>query len=596
MQDLGPRSSSKAFIPFDRLRAHGMYAKRLFGTAVTLTAASLVVGCAVGPDFTRPDPPQVDRYTRQPLTTRTTSADVAGGESQRFVQEMDIPGKWWTLFRSRGLNALIDRSLKANPTLDSAMAALRQASENVHAQEGKYFPLIQANYTPMREQIAQSVVGNEPSPGVSTFNLHTAQGLISYTFDLWGLNRRTVESLQAQAESQRFLVEAAYLTLTSNVVAAAVQEASLRDQIAATHKIIDINSDMLGILRKQFDTGYANRIDVAVQEAQLAQVRATLPPLQKQLAQQRDLLTALTGRFPSEEPPERFDLATLHLPRDLPVSLPSKLIEQRPDVRSSEELLHSASAQIGVAVANMLPDVTMTATGGYIGQALPGLISPANGFWTLAGSVTQPVFDGFTLLHLKRAAEDAYDQAAATYRSTVISALQNVADQLHALREDANALKAAAEWEHAAKISLDLSRQQMQTGYANVLLLLAAEMAYQQAVIAVVQARAARLADVVALYQALGGGWWNREDVPPPKPLVATSPATAAAPHSPPPAKLVKTDPINRLDVIQTDARTKFQLLYQTDGSDESAVSLATSDNPIDHISAVFRDDNGRER
>ena len=596
MQDLGPRSSSKAFIPFDRLRAHGMYAKRLFGTAVTLTAASLVVGCAVGPDFTRPDPPQVDRYTRQPLTSRTTSAAVAGGESQRFVQEMDIPGKWWTLFRSRGLNALIDRSLKANPTLDSAMAALRQASENVHAQEGKFFPLVQANYTPMREQIAQSVVGNEPIPGVSTFNLHTAQGLISYTFDLWGLNRRTVESLQAQAESQRFLVEAAYLTLTSNVVAAAVQEASLRDQIAATHKIIDINSDMLGILRKQFDTGYANRIDVAVQEAQLAQVRATLPPLQKQLAQQRDLLTALTGRFPSEEPPERFDLATLHLPRDLPVSLPSKLIEQRPDVRSSEELLHSASAQIGVAVANMLPDVTMTATGGYIGQALPGLISPANGFWTLAGSVTQPVFDGFTLLHLKRAAEDAYDQAAATYRSTVISALQNVADQLHALREDANALKAAAEWEHAAKISLDLSRQQMQTGYANVLLLLAAEMAYQQAVIAVVQARAARLADVVALYQALGGGWWNREDVPPPKPLVATSPATAAAPHSPPPAKLVKTDPINRLDVIQTDARTKFQLLYQTDGSDESAVSLATSDNPIDHISAVFRDDNGRER
>ena len=596
MQDLGPRSSSKAFIPFDRLRAHGMYVKRLSGTAVTLTAATLVVGCAVGPDFTRPDPPQVDRYTRQPLTSRTTSAAVAGGESQRFVQEMDIPGKWWTLFRSRGLNALIDRSLKANPTLDSAMAALRQASENVHAQEGKYFPLIQANYTPMREQIAQSVVGNEPIPGVSTFNLHTAQGLISYTFDLWGLNRRTVESLQAQAESQRFLVEAAYLTLTSNVVAAAVQEASLRDQIAATHKIIDINSDMLGILRKQFDTGYANRIDVAVQEAQLAQVRATLPPLQKQLAQQRDLLTALTGRFPSEEPPERFDLATLHLPRDLPVSLPSKLIEQRPDVRSSEELLHSASAQIGVAVANMLPDVTMTATGGYIGQALPGLISPANGFWTLAGSVTQPVFDGFTLLHLKRAAEDAYDQAAATYRSTVISALQNVADQLHALREDANALKAAAEWEHAAKISLDLSRQQMQTGYANVLLLLAAEMAYQQAVIAVVQARAARLADVVALYQALGGGWWNREDVPPPKPLVATSPATAAAPHSPPPAKLVKTDPINRLDVIQTDARTKFQLLYQTDGSDESAVSLATSDNPIDHISAVFRDDNGRER
>ena len=336
------------------------------------------------------------------------AAGVAGGESQRFVQEMDIPCKWWTLFRSRGLNTLIDRSLKANPTLDAVMAALRQASENVHAQEGKFFPLVQANYTPMREQIAQSVVGNEPIPGVSTFNLHTAQGLISYTLDVWGLNRRTVESLQAQAESQRFLVEAAYLTLISNVVAAAVQEASLRDQIAATHKLIDLNTEMLGILQKQLATGYENRIDVAIQEAQLAQMRATLPPLEKALAQQRDLLTALMGRFPSEEPREKFELATLHLPRDLPVSLPSKLIEQRPDVRSAEELLHSASAQIGVAVANMLPNISLSANGGYTALDLASLFSPANKFWALTGNATQTVFDGFSLLHQERAAEATF--------------------------------------------------------------------------------------------------------------------------------------------------------------------------------------------
>ena len=578
-----------------------MYAKRLPGTAVTFTAAALVAGCAVGPNFVRPDPPQVDRYARQPPAPRTVSADVAGGESQQFVREMDIPGRWWTLFRSPGLNALIDQALKANPTLDSAMAALRQANESVHAQEGKWFPLVEGNYTPSRQQVSQVLSPPLSTPGF-TFNLHTAQVLVSYPLDVWGLNLRTVESLQAQAESQRFQVEAAYLTLTSNVVAAAVQEASLRDQITATHKLIDLNSEMLGILQKQLATGYENRIDVAVQEAQLAQIRATLPPLEKALAQQRDLLTALTGRFPSEEPREKFELATLHLPHDLPVSLPSKLVEQRPDVRSAEELLHSASAQVGVAVANMLPNLTINGNWGYTSTALGGLISPANEFWTLAGSATQPIFDGFTLLHQKRAAEDAYDQAAATYRSTVIGALQNVADTLHALDEDASALKAAVEWEHAAKVALDLTRQQMQAGYINVLLLLTAEVSYQQAVLSVVQARAARLADVVALYQALGGGWWNRPDVPPPKPLiVATRPAAAPTPPNPIPPKALKADSINRFEVVQVDARMQFQLLNEIDRSASSAVPPvavdASSDNPADHISAVFREvDNERDR
>ena len=305
-------------------------------------------------------------------------------------------------------------------------------------------------------------------------------------------------------------MEAAYLTLTSNVVVAAVTEASLRGQIEATNELISINSKMLDIMQRQLKEGYANRNDVAVQEAALAQVKATLPPLRKALAQQRDLLTALAGTYPSDGPSETFKIANLSLPIDLPVSLPSQLIEQRPDVRAAEETLHSASAQIGIATANLLPNFTISANAGYINTALAGLIAPQNLFYTLAGNATQTIFDGGTLLHQLQQAKDTYNAAAWSYRGTVIGAVQNVADALRALQNDADALKAARDFERAAKISFDLARQQMQTGNANVLLLLTAQTAYLQAVIQVVQARAARLSDTAALFQALGGGWWNR--------------------------------------------------------------------------------------
>jgi len=332
---------------------------------------------------------------------------------------------------------------------------------------------------------------------------------------LVGANRRTVESLQAQADAQRFQVEAAYLTLTANVVVAAITEAALRGQIDATNELIAANRKMLDITRRQLDAGFANRSDVAAQEAALAQVEATLPPLRKALAIQRDLLAALAGGYPSEEPREIFKLADLQLPQDLPLSLPSQLIEQRPDVRNAEELLHSASADVGVATAKMLPNFTIDANGGYINSALAGLISPANSFWLLAGNATQTVFDGFSLLHQLRGTKAAYDEAAWAYKSTVVGAVQNVTDALRALQNDADALKAARDFERAAKISFDLARQQVEAGNANVLLLLTAQSTYLQAVIQVVQARAARLADTAALFQALGGGWWNR--VVPPK-------------------------------------------------------------------------------
>jgi NodT family efflux transporter outer membrane factor (OMF) lipoprotein len=271
---------------------------------------------------------------------------------------------------------------------------------------------------------------------------------------------------------------------------------------------------MLDILKKQLETGYANRNDVALQEAALAQVKATLPPLRKALAQQRDLLAALAGIYPSQGPPQTFKLADLQLPTDLPVSLPSQLIEQRPDVRAAQEQLHSASAQIGVAIANLLPNFTISANAGYINTALANLLAPQNLFWLVAGNATQTIFDAGTLFHLLEGAKDTYSAAAWSYRSTVIAAVQNVADSLRALQNDADALRAARDFERAAKISFDLARQQMQTGNANVLLLLTAQQTYLQSVIQVVQARAARLSDTVALFQALGGGWWNRPEPP----------------------------------------------------------------------------------
>ncbi|MGO9357809.1 MAG: efflux transporter outer membrane subunit [Xanthobacteraceae bacterium] len=479
-------------------------------------AAVLLSSCAVGPDFVQPSAPDAERYTREPLASRTSSTDVKFGQSQHFVNGRDIPAEWWEIFHSPQLNALVRKALEANPNLQTALAALRAAKEAVYAQQGKYFPLVQANFNPARQMVAQPI-SSPLTSGSNLFDLYTTQVLVSYTFDTWGLNRRAVESLQATADTQRFQVEAAYLTLVANVVVAAVQEASLRAQIDATHKLIEINTKMLGILRNQLKTGYENLIDVAAQEAALAQISATLPPLRKALAQQRDLISALAGRYPSQEPTETFRLAELRMPTDIPVSLPAQLIEQRPDVRAAEEQLHSASALIGVAIANMLPNLSINAGAGYQSTAISSLFTGPAVFWNVAGNVTQPLFDGFTLLHEERAAQAFYQQAAWSYRGTVIGAFQNVADSLRAIQNDADALKAARAFEKAAKISLDLSQQQMQTGQANVLFLLNAQVVYEQAVLQVVQAQAARVSDTAALFVALGGGWRNRIEPPAPE-------------------------------------------------------------------------------
>jgi len=474
--------------------------------------ASLLAGCAVGPNFKKPAPPDVKGYTATPLSTTSGTTNISGGDRQRFVEGLDLPAEWWSLFHSKPLNALIERSLTNNPSLRAAQAALTVARENVLAQKGAFYPSIAGSFSAARQKTSEVLSPTLNSPDLY-FSLYTPQVSVSYAPDVFGLNRRTVESLTAQAEQARFALVAAHITLSANVAAAAIQEASLRGQIAATRELISANRNMLQILRNQFAKGYVSRLEVAAQESQLAQVAATLPPLLKQLGQQRDLLAALSGAFPSEGPAEQFELSSLQLPNELPVSLPSQLVAQRPDVRQAEENLHAASAQIGIAVANRLPNITLSAEAGSTAVALSQIFAGGTGFWTLAGEITQPIFQGGALMHKERAARAAYVQAAQQYQSTVLGAFQNVADTLNALQQDADALNAAAAAKDAASITLDLAKQQWQSGFAGYLALLSAEQTYQQALINLVQAQANRFADTAALFQALGGGWWHRPDL-----------------------------------------------------------------------------------
>jgi NodT family efflux transporter outer membrane factor (OMF) lipoprotein len=483
-----------------------------------------VAGGAVGPNFHRPAAPAGAGYTTAPLPEATASANVLGGDAQRFVMGQDVAFKWWEAFGSPALNSLVEQAFRANPTITAAQAALRQAQELVSAQRGYFYPTVAASYSFERQRLpgntatssapgpqgdGQNIVPSAPAQPV-IFNFQTAQLTVGYTPDVFGSNRRMVESLDAQAQMQRFELEATYVTLASNVVAAAIQEASTRAQIAATRRIIDDNEKSLQILLNKFKQGYAMRIDVAAQEAQLAQAQALLPPLEKQFEQTRDLIRALVGKLPNQEVEETFDLASLKLPQDVPLSLPSKIIEQRPDVRAAEEQLRSLNAQVGVAIAAMLPQFSISGALGGGATEFPWMFRSGGPFWNLIGGVTQPVFAGGTLLHTKRAADQALRQAAAQYQFAVLAAYQNVADTLHAMLSDADALAADLAAERAARITLDLTRERMQDGYTDYLSALAAEIVYQQALLNLIQAQATRFGDTAALYLALGGGWWNR--------------------------------------------------------------------------------------
>ncbi|MGO9949546.1 MAG: efflux transporter outer membrane subunit, partial [Steroidobacteraceae bacterium] len=393
-----------------------------------------------------------------------------------------------------------------------AQAALRSAHELYLAQWTSIFPTVQGHFSADRAKNAIGTIANPTSlPQTNPYyNLYTAQLTVSYLPDVWGATRRQIEMARSQAESTRFQLEATYLTLTSNVVVTVVQEASLRGQIAATQRALELQHQLTEFVQKQRLLGTTSDLEILAQQSLEAQTAQSLPPLQKQLGQTRDALTALLGRLPADEPEETFRLDELTLPTDVPVSVPSKLIEQRPDVRQAEENMHMASAAVGVAIADMLPQFAITGDIGSSALKLQQLFTPYTGFWNAGASLTQTLFDAGALLHKKRAADAALDQAAAQYRAAVILACQNVADSLRALESDADALKASADGERAAKKTFDFAQQQRSLGTISLVAVLNAEQSYVQSELALVQAQANRFADTAGLFQSLGGGWWNR--------------------------------------------------------------------------------------
>jgi NodT family efflux transporter outer membrane factor (OMF) lipoprotein len=478
--------------------------KTLPAQVVAMVAAALMAGCAAGPDYVPPAAPAVQRYTEAPLAPETAATAIGGGTAQRFVEGQEVPARWWTTFGSEELNQLVDAALAASPDLAAAEANLRAAQETAAAQRGAYFPGVDMHLTPTRQRVADPL-SSPTASGASLYTLHTAQLSIGYAPDVFGGLRRLVEAADAQTDVARFQREAARSTLISNLVAASIGAAALRAQLDATRELVDMARAQLDAVRKQQRAGQLGAADVAAQEALLAQVEGGVPPLQKQLAQQGNLVAVLAGRLPGQGNSQRVDFDSLALTESLPLSLPARLVERRPDIRAAEAQLRAASAQIGIAQAARLPNIALTATLGSSALDAGTLFKAGSGFWSIGADLLQPVFKGGTLMHQQRAAEAAYQQSAAQYRSVVLLAFQNVADALHAIEADARTLQAAAASERAARKSLEITRRQWRLGAIAYPAVLQAQQAYQQTAIALIPARAARYADTVALFQALGG-------------------------------------------------------------------------------------------
>ncbi len=470
-------------------------------------AALLMVGAAacVGPNFHRPAAPSVERFTAQTLPVQTADAAGPGGAAQRFLSESEVPRNWWTLFGNEALNQMVIEALRANPDVNSAQASLRQALENTAAQRGSYFPQLQGSFDASRNRDATGVLSPNLTSGQALYNLYTPQVTVSFVPDVFGANRRAVESLAAQAEAARYQLDATYLTLTANVVTAVIQAAGLRGQIAASERVVSLERESLAVLKRELELGAVAEADVYAQDAALAALEASLPPLKRQLQITEDQLAALLGRTPSQFNAPTVSLDGLALPADLPVGLPSQLVDRRPDVRAAEAQLHAATANVGVAIANLLPQFTLTGDAGSTGTALNQLFKAGTGFWSIGANATQTLFAGGTLIHKKRAADAALDQAAAAYKTSVLTAFQNVADALHALDNDADALQAATRATSAAQLSLGVSQRQLELGSVSYLALLNSEQTYSQALVLQIQARSSRLVDTAALFNALGG-------------------------------------------------------------------------------------------
>ena len=489
-----------------------------------LLSSIALVSCTLGPNFKSPAPPSEKNYTDAQQAQRLAANTATLDAKQVLAIGEQLTGQWWTLFHCKALNTLIEQAVQHNPSLQAAQAALKAVQENVIAKQSDLLPAFDATATSTRQKTSGAQFGN-PSFGGSQFTLFNTAVKVSYSFDVFGAVQRQIESLDAQAQYQRFELEATFLTLASNISTAAIQEAALRAQIEALETIINQQSEQLAVINQQFELGALAQTAVLAQQSSLAQTRTQLPPLQALLAQTRHQLSRLIGAAPDKALPT-FSLADLHLPAQLPLSVPSKLAQQRPDIQAQQALLHAASANIGVAIASAYPDFTINASMSSIATHITDLFIPGSGIWSVSGQLLQPLFHGGQATHKKRQAEALYQQAASNYRDTVLQALQNVADTLSALEFDAASLNAQNSASSSAAASLELTRLQWQAGASSYVALLNAQQSYQQARLGQIKATAARYADTVALFQALGGGWWQRPDLvktlsanqPPPKP------------------------------------------------------------------------------
>lgn len=468
-----------------------------FSYVLTASAVMWMSACSMlGPDYKRPELSMPGGYTEM-------NNKLEGSAVQALRTD------WWTLFGSEHLNQLIAQSFKQNPSIDAGQAALRSAAEAVKAQEGLFSPQVNAGYSFQRNKTLD-LFANPLSTNATQYiyNLHTAQVNVNYTPDVFGLNGRSVESLEAQRKSQAHLLSATRITLAGNVTLAVIQEASLREQLQITESLLKTQVDYLEALKKQRAAGFNTEGDVVAQELAVANTEAMIPPIQKAIQLQRDALKSLVGVYGADTLVAKFKLADFSLPTDIPLTLPSRLLDQRPDILAAEAMLHSASAAIGVAEAARYPQITLgTNVVGQSGLTFADLFKSVNSFWSLVGGITVPVLDGGTLSARQRQAVANFDQAIALYRQSVLNAFQNVSDALAAAEADAESVKRQQRAVAAAERSLEIAKRQVKAGDLGVLALLPIEQNVLQARLAVAQTKAMQLSDAVALCQALGGSW-----------------------------------------------------------------------------------------
>lgn len=466
--------------------------------------------CAVGPDFHPPESPNTEEYENT-FSSKSDTILAGADQEQRFLKGADIPQQWWELFHCKALNELIERGFIHSKTVLIAQAALRAAQEDLKAEIGTdRYPQVDFNLGYERQRASNASTGSDTDPVV--FNLYNVSVGVSYTPDFFGSSSRKIEGFIADVETRQFEIEATYLTLAANIVTSAITEASLRAQIQATKNSIGAQEEIVNILQKQLKLGGVSQQDVLTQQDSLQKMRASLPPLEHNLSQVRNALAVLVGTMPNEKSLPTFTLEDLHLPADLPLSIPSKLVHQRPDIRVAEAHLHKASAQVGVAIANLYPTITLSGNYGSLASNSHNLFNSVTTIWSFGAQLLQPIFHGGALTAKKEAAVSMYKKSLALYQHVVLQAFQNVADTLYALEYDAQKFSAQKEAETIAQNNLDITKKQFDLGAVAYGALLNAQIQYQQATAARVQAEAARYNDTAALFQALGGGWWNRDN------------------------------------------------------------------------------------